>query len=75
MVVLQHIHWQLFLFRYRIFSLVGDGVHVSDEADVWFSKFFQKPGYRLYAKHPSGKLRTLKEDNLFGPDAKAYDKV
>ncbi len=57
-----------------IFGLVGSGVHVSKEADEWFSAYLKKP-HSFVAFNSKCKPRYVSDNKVFGklPSVKATD--
>lgn len=46
---------------HRIFGMEGEGQYVGDEASEWFSKYMNKPGYKMYKLSRTRIIRTHDE--------------
>ncbi|RMX35506.1 hypothetical protein pdam_00003781 [Pocillopora damicornis] len=47
--------------RIKIFGMEGEGQYVGDEASEWFSKYMNKPGYKMYKLSRTRVIRTHDE--------------
>ena len=56
----------------RIFGMEGEGQYVGDEAAEWFSKYMNKPGFKMYQL---SRPRVIREHDEWSDIGEAGDKV
>lgn len=56
----------------RIFGMEGEGQYVGDEAAEWFSKYMNKPGFKMYKL---SRPRVIREHEEWSDIGEAGDKV